>query len=155
MNEVRIDKWMWATRIFKTRTVAADACKKGRVMIKGVNVKPSHMIKVGETIQVRKPPITFSFKVLALAENRMGAKLVPDFMENVTTPDQYEILEMNKISGFVNRARGLGRRTKKERRDLEQFTDVDMPNVDNFNFNFDFDFDEDDLDDDESSDKED
>ncbi len=155
MNEVRIDKWMWATRIFKTRTVAADACKKGRVMIKGVNVKPSHMIKVGETIQVRKPPITFSFKVLALAENRMGAKLVPDFMENVTTPDQYEILEMNKISGFVNRARGLGRPTKKERRDLEQFTDVDMPNVDNFNFNFDFDFDEDDLDDDESSDKED
>lgn len=153
MNEVRIDKWMWATRIFKTRTVAADACKKGRVMIKGVNVKPSHMIKVGETIQVRKPPITFSFKVLALAENRMGAKLVPDFMENVTTPDQYEILEMNKISGFVNRARGLGRPTKKERRDLEQFTDVDMPNVDNFNF--DFDFDEDDLDDDESSDKED
>ncbi len=155
MNEVRIDKWMWATRIFKTRTVAADACKKGRVMIKGVNVKPSHMIKVGETIQVRKPPITFSFKVLALAENRMGAKLVPDFMENVTTPDQYEILEMNKISGFVNRARGLGRPTKKERRDLEQFTDVDMPNVDNFDFNFDFDFDEDDLDDDESSDKED
>lgn len=105
MNEVRIDKWMWATRIFKTRSIAADACKKGRVMIGGVNVKPSRMIKVGDIIQVRKPPVTFSFKVLDLTENRMGAKLVPQFMENVTTPDQYEILEMNRISGFVNRAK--------------------------------------------------
>jgi len=146
MNEVRIDKWMWATRLFKTRTVAADACKKGRVMIKGVNVKPSHMIKIGEVIQVRKPPITFSFKVLALTENRMGAKLVPDYLENVTTPDQYEIMEMNKISGFVNRARGLGRPTKKERRDLEQFTDVDISDMDNFNFDFD------DIDDESSED---
>lgn len=114
MNEVRIDKWMWATRIFKTRSIAADACKKGRVMIGGVNVKPSRMIKVGDIIQVRKPPVTFSFKVLDLTENRMGAKLVPQFMENVTTPDQYEILEMNRISGFVNRAKGLGRPTKKD-----------------------------------------
>lgn len=113
MNEVRIDKWMWATRIFKTRSIAADACKKGRVMIGGVNVKPSRMIKVGDIIQVRKPPVTFSFKVLDLTENRMGAKLVLQFMENVTTPDQYEILEMNRISGFVNRAKGLGRPTKK------------------------------------------
>ena len=100
--EVRIDKWMWATRIFKTRTIAADACKKGRVMVGGVTVKPSRTIKVGEVIQVRKPPITFSFKVLALAQNRMGAKLVPEYMENVTPPDQYEILEMSRISGFVN-----------------------------------------------------
>ena len=123
MNEVRIDKWMWATRIFKTRTIAADACKKGRVMVGGVTVKPSRMIKVGEVIQVRKPPITFSFKVLDLSQNRMGAKLVPQYMENVTTPDQYEILEMNKISGFVNRAKGLGRPTKKDRRELEQFTE--------------------------------
>ena len=72
MNEVRIDKWMWATRIFKTRTIAAEACKKGRIMIGGVTIKPSRMIKVGDVIQVRKPPITYSFKVLALAENRMG-----------------------------------------------------------------------------------
>ena len=111
MAEARIDKWMWATRIFKTRTIAAEACKKNRVMINGVNVKPSRMIKVGEVIQVRKPPITFSFKVLDLTERRMGAKLVPDYLENVTTPDQYEILEMNRISGFVDRARGLGRPT--------------------------------------------
>lgn len=123
MNEVRIDKWMWAVRIFKTRTVALDACKKGRVLIDNVSVKPSRMIRVGDVVQVRKPPVTFSFKVLGLSDKRMGAKLVPQFMENVTPPEQYEILELNKISGFVNRQRGTGRPTKKERRDLDQFTD--------------------------------
>ena len=131
MNEVRIDKWMWATRIFKTRTIAAEACKKGRIMIGGVTIKPSRMIKVGDVIQVRKPPITFSFKVIGLIENRVGAK------ENVTTPDQYEILEMNRISGFVNRAKGLGRPTKKDRRELEQFTEPEFMD-DGFDFEFDF-----------------
>ena len=138
MEEVRIDKWMWATHIFKTRTIAADACKKGRVMVGGVTVKPSRMIKRGEVVQVRKPPVTFSFKVLDLTEKRMGAKLVPGFLENVTTPDQYELLEMNRISGFVDRARGMGRPTKKERRELEQFTDPDGM-YDEFDFDFGFD----------------
>ena len=137
MNEVRIDKWMWATRIFKTRTIAAEACKKGRIMIGGVTIKPSRMIKVGDVIQVRKPPITFSFKVTGLIENRVGAKLVPNYLENVTTPDQYEILEMNRISGFVNRAKGLGRPTKKDRRELEQFTEPEFMD-DGFDFEFDF-----------------
>lgn len=122
MDEVRIDKWLWAVRIFKTRTIASDACKKGRVMINEVSVKPSRTIRVGDIIQVRKPPITFSFRVLDLSENRMNAKLVPQFMENITPPEQYEILELNKIAGFVDRQRGTGRPTKKERRDLEQFT---------------------------------
>ena len=143
MDEVRIDKWMWATRIFKTRTIAADACKKNRVMIGGVNMKPSRMVKVGDVIQVRKPPITYSFEVLALTDRRMGAKLVPNYLKNVTTPDQYEILEMNKISGFVNRAKGLGRPTKKDRRELEQLTEPDCSSDD---FDFDFDFDSDDED---------
>ncbi|MGI6573486.1 MAG: RNA-binding S4 domain-containing protein [Fermentimonas sp.] len=128
MDEVRVDKWLWAVRIFKTRTIAADACKKGRVMIDQVVVKPSRNLRVGDVIEVRKAPITFSFKVLALTDKRMGAKLVQQFMENVTPPEQYEILELNKISGFVDRQRGTGRPTKKERRDLEQFTrsfDVD------------------------------
>lgn len=123
MEEVRVDKWLWAVRVFKTRSIASDACKKGRVMIGGVALKPSRNIRVGDVVQVRKAPITFSFKVLALAEKRMGAKMVPDLMENVTPPDQYEIMELNKISGFVDRQRGTGRPTKKERRDLEQFTD--------------------------------
>jgi len=119
--EARLDKWLWAARIFKTRTIAADACKKGRVMIGGVQQKPSKMIKEGEVIQVRKPPVTYSFKVLKCIQNRVGAKLVPEVLENVTTPDQYELLEMNRISGFVNRAQGMGRPTKKDRRDLDDF----------------------------------
>ena len=121
MAEARIDKWMWAVRIFKTRTIAADACKKGHVWINSVQAKPSRMVKAGDVVQVKKPPITYSSKVLQTIENRVGAELVNEYMENVTTPDQYELLEMNKISGFVNRARGTGRPTKKERRSLEEF----------------------------------
>ena len=123
MVEVRIDKWMWATRIFKTRTIASDACKKNRILVGNVSVKPSRMIKVGDVISVRKPPVTYSFRVLDVSDKRMGAKLVPLFLENITPPEEFEILEMNKISGFVNRARGLGRPTKKERRELDIFTD--------------------------------
>ena len=127
MEEVaRIDKWLWAARIFKTRSIAVDACKNGRVTINGVNVKPSHMVKVGETVAVRKPPVTYSFKILKTIEQRVGAKLLPEIYENVTPPDQYELLEMNRISGFVDRQRGTGRPTKKERRALDEFLfDVD------------------------------
>lgn len=141
MSEARIDKWLWAVRIFKTRTIAAEACKKGRISINGSQVKPSRMIKPGEIIQVRKPPITYSFKVLQAIEKRVGAKLVPEMLENVTTPDQYELLEMSKISGFVDRARGTGRPTKKDRRSLDKFTEPEF--LDDMDFEFDFDEDED------------
>lgn len=135
MPEARIDKWMWAARIFKTRTIAAEACKKGRISINGSQVKPARMVKPGDVVQVRKPPVTYSFKVLQAIEKRVGAKLVPEIMENVTTPDQYELLEMSKISGFVDRARGTGRPTKKERRDLDEFF---MPEyLDDFDLDFD------------------
>ncbi len=125
MSEVRIDKWMWATRIFKTRTIASEACKKNRIAVNGVNVKPSRMIKTGDIVSVRKPPVTYSFRVLDITEKRMGAKKVPQYLENITPAEQYEIMEMTKISGFVNRSKGLGRPTKKERRELEQFTSID------------------------------
>lgn len=139
MEEVRIDKWMWAVRIFKTRSLATDACKKNRVTLNEQSAKPSRTIKVGDVIGVRKPPITYQFRVLKLAQNRMGAKLVPEHMEKITPPEQYEILEMHKISGFVDRAKGLGRPTKKERRDLEQFSE-DLPaDVDFFNWDEDWD----------------
>ena len=140
MNEVRIDKWMWATRIFKTRTIAVEACKKNRVMINEVAVKPSRMIKVGDVIQVRKPPIIYSFRVLALTQNRMGAKLVSEYLENITPPEQYEILELNKISGFVDRAKGTGRPTKRDRRTLDEFQEGTPLFLDD-GFDFDFDFD--------------
>ena len=120
-GEARIDKWLWAARIFKTRTIAADACKNGRVSVNDVNVKPSRMVKVGDTISVRKPPVTYSFRSLKTIEQRVGAKLVPEIYENITTPDQYELLEMNRISGFVNRQRGTGRPTKKDRRAMDAF----------------------------------
>ncbi len=122
-REIRIDKWLWAVRLFKTRTIAIDACKKGRITIKGVTVKPSRMIKVGDVLQVRRPPITYSFEVLDLSERRMGAKLVPEYLKDVTPPSELEILEMSKLTGFVDRARGTGRPTKKDRRDLDQFAE--------------------------------
>ena len=126
MNEARIDKWLWAARIFKTRSIAVDAIKNGRVTIQGVNLKPSRMVKEGEVVSVRKPPVTYSFKILKTIEQRVGAKLLPEIYENVTPPDQYELLEMNRISGFVDRQRGTGRPTKKERRALDEFLfDVD------------------------------
>ena len=122
----RIDKWLWAARIFKTRSIAVDAIKNGRVTIQGVNVKPSRMVKEDEVVSVRKPPVTYSFKILKTIEQRVGAKLLPEIYENVTPPDQYELLEMNRISGFVDRQRGTGRPTKKERRALDEFLfDVD------------------------------
>ncbi len=126
-NEARIDKWLWAMRLFKTRTIAAEACKKGRVMVQQVAAKPSRNIKVGDVIQVKRPPVTYSFKVLALTENRLGAKLVPEYMENVTTADQLELLELSKVSGYMGRDRGTGRPTKKDRRTLDAFLDDEEP----------------------------
>lgn len=135
-------------RIFKTRTVATDACKKGRVTIgpeeSQIIAKPSRLIKVGDIVNVRKPPVTYSFKVLKLTENRLGAKLVPEYMENVTPRSQYDLLEVVKISGFVDRRKGLGRPTKKEGRELQKFADESV--------GWDFDFDFDDFDDNEAED---
>ncbi len=122
-EQARIDKWLWAVRIYKTRSIAAEACKKGHVSIGERTAKPAHNIRVGDVVNVKKAPITYSFKVLKCAENRVGAKLVPELMENVTPQEQYEILEMSRMSGFVDRARGTGRPTKKERRDLDQFVE--------------------------------
>lgn len=141
-TEERIDKWMWATRIFKTRTISTDACKKGRVMVNDVAVKPSRMIKVDDIIKVRKPPVTYSFRVKALTENRLGAKLVPDYLENITPKSELDLLEVVKISGFVDRRKGLGRPTKREGRELSRFKE----DVYDDGWDFDFDFDDDDPD---------
>ena len=103
--EERIDKWLWAMRVFKTRTIATDACKKGRVMMGGNAVKPSRTVKPGDVVEVRKPPITYTFRVKAVTGNRLGAKL----------------LEMTRISGFVDRRKGLGRPTKRDSRELSRF----------------------------------
>ena len=94
-------------RVFKTRTIATDACKKGRVMMGGVAVKPSRTVKPGDIVDVRKPPITYTFRVVQVTQNRLGAKLVSDYLENLTPKSQYDLLEMTRISGFVDRRKGL------------------------------------------------
>ncbi|MDE6741000.1 MAG: RNA-binding S4 domain-containing protein [Muribaculaceae bacterium] len=119
--EVRIDKWLWAMRVFKTRTIATEACKKGRVMMGGAPIKPSRTIKEGDVIEVKKSPITYTFRVKATTQNRLGAKLVPDYLENITPQSQYDLLEMTKISGFVDRRKGLGRPTKRDSREMSRF----------------------------------
>ena len=139
MAEARIDKWLWAVRVFKTRTVATDACKKGRVLLNDAPAKPSRTVKPGDMIKVRKPPVTYSFLVKDTVQNRLGAKLVPDYMENVTPQSELDLLEVVKISGFIDRRKGLGRPTKREGRELSRFT-ADIFDSDGLDF--------DDLDDD-------
>lgn len=129
MAEERVDKWLWAMRVFKTRTIATDNCKKGRVTVgadaaTAVVAKPSRTIKPGDIVHVKKPPVTWSFRVMAVTGNRLGAKLVPDYMENVTPQSQLDLLDVVKINGFIDRRKGLGRPTKKEGRELSRFTDM-------------------------------
>ena len=132
--EERVDKYLFAMRIYKTRSIAADACKNGRVAVNGTNVKPSRMVKVGDEVSVRKPPVTFTFRILKAIEQRVGAKLLPEIYENITPQDQYELLEMNRISGFVDRARGTGRPTKKDRRAMDDFVGASMEYFGDFDF---------------------
>lgn len=136
-TEARLDKWLWAARIYKTRTMASDACKNGRITINGAQAKPSRAVKAGDEVGVKKPPITYTFRVLSPIEKRVGAKLLPEVLENITAPEQYEILEMSKISGFIDRARGTGRPTKKDRRALDDFSET--PTFLDSDFEFDLD----------------
>jgi ribosome-associated heat shock protein Hsp15 len=152
MSDVaRLDKWLWAARIYKTRSLAIDACKNGRVTKDGQRLKPSHMVKAGDVVSVRKPPVTYSFRIKQPIERRVGAKLVPAVLENVTPPEQYELLEMSRISGFVGRAKGMGRPTKRDRRKMDEFTapvymdDASFDDVDDDDDDDDFDFDLEDL----------
>ena len=121
MAEVRVDKYLWAMRIYKTRSIAADACKNGRISMNGVQLKPSRTFHIGDAFSVRKGPVTFTYRVLNLTENRLGAKLVPEYMQDITPPDQLELLELARMAAQSGRDRGTGRPTKKDRRDIESF----------------------------------
>jgi ribosome-associated heat shock protein Hsp15 len=123
-ESVRIDKWMWAVRLFKTRSQATEACRKGRVEIGNLLVKPSREIRVGEIIKIRRQPINRSYKVLALSEKRMSAKLTENFLEDVTPPEELEIPEIQKQMNWIMRERGSGRPTKRDRRKLDDFFDL-------------------------------
>ncbi|HNW50763.1 MAG TPA: RNA-binding S4 domain-containing protein [Prolixibacteraceae bacterium] len=120
---VRIDKWLCAVRIFKTRSLATEECSKGRVTINGENVKPSRDVRIGDIVEVKKAPVTYRFKVLQLAEKRMGAKLVPEYLEDQTPQEQFDALQMQWMVQWSGREKGSGRPTKKDRRDMEDFLD--------------------------------
>lgn len=116
----RIDKFLWHVRLFSSRSAATEACRKGRVTVDGQTVKPSHPVSEGATLLVRKPPVTYSYLVKALPPSRVGAKLVPGYISDLTPEEEKNKLLQGKIvSGY--RPRGTGRPTKRERRDLEDF----------------------------------
>ncbi|MEM9161298.1 MAG: RNA-binding S4 domain-containing protein [Verrucomicrobiota bacterium] len=119
--KVRIDKWLWATRLFKTRTLAGEACKSGHVRIEDGKVKPARIVKVGETIQVQKGVVTRTVKVIGLLEKRVGAKLVEDYLEDHTPEEEWEKARLTFAQAILLRDRGTGRPTKKDRREIEQF----------------------------------
>lgn len=121
MEEVRVDKWLWAVRLFKTRSLATEACKKGKIFINNLPVKPSRTVKKGDIIGVKQNPVLYSFKVVALLHNRIGSKLISEFREDVTSPDQIELIELGKIAAQSGRLRGAGRPTKKDRREMDDF----------------------------------
>ena len=123
--EERVDKYLFAMRIYKTRSIAADACKKGRVKMNGAELKPSRTFHIGDVFTVRKRPITYTYKVLQLSANRLGAKLVPEYMQDITPPDQLELLELARLAAQSGRDRGTGRPTKKDRRDIITFVSDD------------------------------
>ncbi len=120
---VRMDKWLWSVRIFKTRSLATEACNKGHILVDGLPVKPSRSVKPGDVVKVRRSPIYRSYKVIAYPGSRVGAKELEKYMLEVTPPEELAILEMQKDMQWISRDRGSGRPTKKERRDLDEFFD--------------------------------
>ncbi len=119
-EQIRIDKWLWAVRLFKTRTLAANECFKGRVLLNGNPVKPSHIVNVNEIIIVRKPPVIHTYKVKNILKNRVSAKVVKDYAEDLTSDEELNKLELAKININFQRDPGTGRPTKKDRRKIEK-----------------------------------
>ena len=123
MESVRIDKYLWAIRVYKTRTDATDACKGGKVRLNGYDVKPSKEVRTGDVIVVRKGAVTYTYKVLDIVDRRVGAKLVPDYAENQTPQEELDKLRVPVETFFLKRDRGAGRPTKKDRRQMENLWD--------------------------------
>jgi ribosome-associated heat shock protein Hsp15 len=124
VNQIRIDKFLWAVRLFKTRSLAADACKSGKILIHGYPVKSSRLISVNEVFTLRKNPIIYTYKIKEILSNRVGPKLVENYLENLTPPEELLKLEIDIQSPFVKRDRGAGRPTKKERREIDKLNPI-------------------------------
>ena len=120
-HTTRIDKWLWAVRIFKTRALASEACAGGKIKIDGTSVKASRNIKARDIIQIRKGVIKYIYRVKKTAEKRMGAKLVPDFLEDITPEEELAKLKSAQKQPIQTREKGLGRPTKRERRNMDKF----------------------------------
>lgn len=120
-DNLRIDKWLWATRVYKTRSIATNACKNKQVSINGVFVKPSRIVQVGDEVDVKKPPIIRKYKVLGLLSQRQSAKVVVDYIEDITPESEIEQLKIMRFHKTAYREPGTGRPTKKDRRNLEDF----------------------------------
>jgi ribosome-associated heat shock protein Hsp15 len=119
-KSIRIDKWLWAVRIFKTRSMATNACKNSKVFIKETSVKASHTVKIGDVIKVIHPPITRTFKVIGLLEKRVSAKIANDFVEEITPAEEFEKLKAIRNNPLAFREKGTGRPTKRERRKIDR-----------------------------------
>jgi len=117
---MRIDKWLWAVRVYKTRTLAADECRRGRVIINGFTVKASHVVRIDEIILVRKPPIIYTYKVKGLIDKRVSAIIAKNFVEDLTSNEELAKREIARININFQREPGSGRPTKKERREIEK-----------------------------------
>lgn len=121
MSDIRIDKYLWAVRLYKTRSLATDACRSGRVKLNGMPVKPSHEINEGEIYELNIEQTHKTIQVKALLANRVGAKLVENYMTDLTPPEEYERIQMARQYSFEKRDRGAGRPTKRDRREIEDF----------------------------------
>jgi ribosome-associated heat shock protein Hsp15 len=124
-KEIRIDKFLWSVRLYKTRSIASDECRKGRIIIKDVQVKPSRTVVKNEIITVKKPPVVYTYRVIEPIENRVGAKLVEQFLEDLTPDCEKAKLDIQDSVGIIHRDRGTGRPTKKERRQIDRIKDQD------------------------------
>jgi ribosome-associated heat shock protein Hsp15 len=122
---VRIDKWLWSVRVYKTRNQAADACRAGKVKMDGIAVKPSRDIKPGDVIEISMAPIKKTLEVIEPIKNRVGAKLVPEFARDLTPQEEYDKLKLINEMNFEHRDRGTGRPTKKQRRLIDYLKDED------------------------------
>ncbi|MEN8187027.1 MAG: S4 domain-containing protein [Bacteroidota bacterium] len=118
---MRIDKYLWCTRYFKTRSIATEACKKGHIKIDGANVKPSKDVYGGEKVTVRKNQISYQLLVLDIPQNRVGAKIVDLYRKDITPEEAFENQDLLKYSKDYYRKKGTGRPTKKDRRDIEGY----------------------------------
>lgn len=117
---VRIDKFLWSVRLYKTRSIASDECRKGRILINNIQVKPSRIILKNEIILVKKPPVIYSYRIIEPIENRVSAKLVEQFVEDLTSEEEKAKLDISQSAGIGFRDKGSGRPTKKERRVIDK-----------------------------------